>query len=137
MVHQKEEPSAVSKFNYLKSLLTGAVLKSVAGLTLSTYNYEEAVTILGKNFGNCQQIIAKHMDQLQNVSPVTSANNLTCLCHLFNCVETHIRSLRSHGLLLTRMAACCHLCCSTNYPLIYVFSSAGRCLRKTGVWTRF
>lgn len=53
--------------------------------------------ILQRRFGNYQQIIAKHMEQLLNLTPVTSANNLAGLRHLFDFVETHIRSLKSLG----------------------------------------
>ena len=37
------------------------------------------------------------MDHLLNVSPVTSSCNLTALRHLFDFIETHIRSLKSLG----------------------------------------
>ena len=96
-IHNNSQLQAVDKFNYLKSLLTGTALEAIAGLTLSASNYDEAIAILQRSFGNRQQIIAKHMDQLLNVNPVTSANNLSGIRHLFDLVETHVRSLRSLG----------------------------------------
>ena len=87
----------MDKFNYLKSLLSGTALEAVAGLTLSEANYQEAVTILNGRFGNRQRIIDKHMDQLLNVSSVTTATNLSGLRRLFDAVENHVRSLKSLG----------------------------------------
>ncbi len=94
-IHDNDQLVAVDKFNYLKSLLTGTALEAIAGLTLSASNYEEAITILERRFGNRQQIIDKHMDQLLSVNPVASDSNLSGLRHLYDYVETHIRSLKS------------------------------------------
>ncbi len=72
-------------------------MPSPSGLTLTSANYHEAVSILKKRFGNKQQIIAKHMDVLLNVEPVTSSHNLTGLRRLYDLIESHIRSLKSLG----------------------------------------
>ncbi|XP_068712813.1 uncharacterized protein [Montipora foliosa] len=45
-------------------------LDAISGLSLTASNYEEAIAILKKRFGNKQQIINRHMDILVNVSPV-------------------------------------------------------------------
>ena len=58
--------SEIDKFNYLKSLLEKSAAEAVSGLTLTTDNYKEAVSILKKRFGNKQQIISKLMDILLN-----------------------------------------------------------------------
>ena len=96
-IDDNDQLVAVDKFNYLKSLLACSALEAIAGLTLSASNYGEAIAILERRFGNRQQIIDKHMDQLLNVNPVTSGNNLAGLRHLFNTTETHIRGLKSLG----------------------------------------
>ena len=44
-------------------------LDAISGLSLMASNYEEAIAILKKRFGNKQQIINRHMDILVNVSP--------------------------------------------------------------------
>ena len=69
----------------------------MAALTLIAANYREAVTVLVKRFGNKQQIVAKHMDILLNVDPVTSSNNLKGLRHLYDKIETQVRGLKSLG----------------------------------------
>ena len=53
-IHSKKELSAIDKFNYLMSLLTGFALEVIAGLTLTGPNYDEAIAILQKRFGNRQ-----------------------------------------------------------------------------------
>ena len=53
--------------------------------------------MLGKCFGNKQQIIATHMDILLNVETVMSSNNLKGLRHLYDTVEAHVRGLKSLG----------------------------------------
>ncbi len=42
----------IDKFNYLKSLMDGAAAESIAELSLSNANYEEAIVILKSRFGN-------------------------------------------------------------------------------------
>ena len=73
--------------------------KAIFGLTLTSDNYKEAVSILKKRFGNKQQIITKHMYILLNVEPVPSQHNLHRLCHLYmyDLVESQVRGLKSLG----------------------------------------
>lgn len=54
-------------------------------------------SVLKKRFGNKKQIIAKHMDVLLNVDPVTSQYNLKGLHRLYDVVESQVRSLKSLG----------------------------------------
>ena len=46
--------SDIDKFNYLNSLLTGTAREAVAGLSLTSTNYQDAIAILKKHFGNVQ-----------------------------------------------------------------------------------
>ena len=82
----------------MKSLLEGTAQEAISGLTLTSTNYKDAITILKKRFGNKQQIISKHMDILVNVEPVTSQYHLKTLHHLYDIVESNIRSLGSLGI---------------------------------------
>ena len=50
-----------------------------------------------RRFGNKQQIISRHMDILLNVKAVTSQHNLKGLRHIYDLVESHVRSLKSLG----------------------------------------
>ncbi|KAL5518072.1 hypothetical protein EMCRGX_G003745 [Ephydatia muelleri] len=94
-VHNSNELSPVDKFNYLKSLLDGPAAAAIAGLTLSTPNYSEGVTILKKRFGNKQLIVTRHMDTLMSLEAVISQHNHKGLRQLYNLMESHIRSLHS------------------------------------------
>ena len=51
-IHNSDELTDVDKFNYLRSLLERTTLDAIAGLTLSSANYQEAVELLRKRFGN-------------------------------------------------------------------------------------
>ena len=97
-IHNSDDLSDVDKFNYLKSLLEKGAYDAISGLTLSSANYLEAITILKKRFGDKNQIVAKHMDTLLNVPAVTSSHSLKGLRHLYDDVESHIRSLRTLGI---------------------------------------
>ena len=96
-IHQNPELSDIDKFNYLKSLLEKSAADAIAGLALTTANYGEAMSILKKRFGNTKQIIGRHMDLLLNVDAVTTDQNLKALRHLYDHVESHVRSLKSLG----------------------------------------
>ena len=96
-VHMNLTLSKVDKFIYLRSLLESTAVDAISGLSLSSANYDEAVTILQKRFGNKKLIIAKHMDALCNLEAVRSVNNLKSLRHLFDTVEAHVRGLRALG----------------------------------------
>ena len=96
-IHGNPKLSAIDKFNYLHSLVKGSAAEAIAGLALTSSNYEEAVTLLKKRFGNKQQQISKHMEVLLSLEPVTSSRNTKSLRHLYDKVETQVRCLRSLG----------------------------------------
>ena len=59
-IHRNPDLSDIDKFNYLQSLVEHSAAEAIAGLTLSSSNYGEAITVLKKRFGNKQQLINKH-----------------------------------------------------------------------------
>lgn len=75
-IHDNASLPDTDKFNYLKSLLDKSALEAVSGLTLTSANYREAISILQKRFGDRQQIIAGHMDVLLNIEAVPSHHNV-------------------------------------------------------------
>ena len=96
-VHNSPGLSDVDKFNYLRSLLEKVAYEAISGLTLSSANYQEAIEILKKRFGNKQMIVSKHMESLLSVEGVGSEQNLRALHRLYDEVESHIRSLKALG----------------------------------------
>lgn len=96
-IHSNPSLSNVDKFNYLNSFLESTAAESVAGLTLTSANYEEAVATLKRRFGNSQLIVNKHMDALLNLPTIHSHHDLKGLRHLYDSVEAHVRGLRALG----------------------------------------
>ena len=96
-VHNNPTLTSIDKFNYLNSLLESAASEAISGLTLTSANYEEAITTLKRRFGNKQLIVNRHMDLLLNLETVTSQHNLKGLRHLFDVVESNVRGLRALG----------------------------------------
>ena len=78
-------------------MLEGSAANAISGLSLTTANYSEAITILQKRFGNKQQVVNKHMDALLELDAVTSMRDLKRLRHIYDQAEGHIRSLKSLG----------------------------------------
>ncbi len=76
-IHSNEELSDVIN---LRSLIEGSAFEAIRGLGLSAANYQDAISILkktfGNRFGNRQLIVSKHMEILLNLDPVTSDQNL-------------------------------------------------------------
>ena len=94
-IHHNDELSDVDKFNYLRFLLERTAYEAIAGLTMSSANYSEAIDILEKRFGDKQSIISKHMETLLNMDAVSSDQDLRGLRRLYDHAESHIRSLRA------------------------------------------
>ena len=82
-VHNNPTLSSIDKFNYLNSLLeSAAAAEAIAGLTLMSANYEEAIATLRQRFGNKQLNVNRHMDVLLNLEGVTLQHNLKGLRQL-------------------------------------------------------
>ena len=94
-IHSNADLSEVDKFNYMRPLLDRVAFDAVAGLTHSAVNYEQAIQILYKMFGNKQVIVSKHMDNLLNMTIIPSDRNLKELRQLYDHTEAHVRSLKS------------------------------------------
>ena len=60
-IHQNTSLSNIDKFNYLSSLLKSSAADAISGLAITSNNYEEAISVLKRRFGNKQLIISKHM----------------------------------------------------------------------------
>ena len=96
-IHDNAELSDIGKFTYLISLLRHSAKEAIAGLSLTAANYQEAIEILCKRFGDRTQIRANHMEVLMSLEPVMSSQNLSGLRRLYDTVETNIRGLKSLG----------------------------------------
>lgn len=88
VIHLNSNPPDVDKFNYLQSLLNGAAFDAIAGLTLSSANYQQAIEIICKQLGNKQVIISKHMDTLMDA--ISSDRDLRDLRRVYDKTESHV-----------------------------------------------
>ena len=96
-VGNKEKLSKVSKFTYLKKYVVGDAATAIRGLELTEANYDEAVDILRKRFGNKQVIIRKHMEDLTQMTGVTEERDTRKLRQLYDQIEGTLRSLKGLG----------------------------------------
>jgi hypothetical protein len=71
--------SNIDKFNYLHSLLGKSAAEAISGLKIPSANYQEAIDVLDKRFGNQQQIVNAHMNALLNLPNVTNVDDLKAL----------------------------------------------------------
>ena len=94
-VHENSRLEDIMKFNYLKTVLRGQALSAISGLSLTADNYNQAVDILKKRYGNKQLLISSHMDKLLSISPVTSLNDIAKIRNVYDEIEVHVRNLNS------------------------------------------
>ena len=96
-IHNNPSLSSVHKFNYLVSLLESSAAEAIAGLSITSANYEEAVSALKKRFGNSQLIINRHLEVLLGIGIVSSHHGIKDLQKLSDIVEAHVQGLRVLG----------------------------------------
>ena len=94
-IHQNEFINDIDSFNYLKKYLSGPALRAISGLTLSSENYKEAVTILTERYGNHQVLISAHIDSLLKMKKVKNMENLNGLRKLSTDVENCAPNLKT------------------------------------------
>ena len=97
-VHTNRTLSDIDKFTYLRSMLKGAAAATIAGLTLTAENYEEARELLKRRYGDKQVLTAHLMDGLLQLEPVLRADDVAQLRVVYDSLETHLRNLKSLGI---------------------------------------
>ena len=76
-VHNNPSLDGIQKFNYLRAQLEGDAARVIAGLPLTSANYDNAMTLLTERFGQPHKIINAHMQALLDVAnPVNSLSSL-------------------------------------------------------------
>ena len=96
-VHENTTLSPVEKFNYLISLLEGTASRTIQGLTLTEANYHSAIELLKERFGQPQQIISAHMDELLKIQGCNDSDRFTSLRYVYDKITVHVRGLASLG----------------------------------------
>ena len=90
-VHNKKKMSNIEKFNYLKSWVSGEARSAIQGLTLSNENYGVVIDLLKERFGNEQEIVDLHYNQMMNLYP--ASNTTSSLRNLLGQLEKYLLSL--------------------------------------------
>lgn len=92
-VHRNETLNAIDKMNYLKGQLKGSAKESIAGLASSAANYENAIKVLERRFGNKRMIINAHYSALTMMA--SAQDQQDNLRELFDVIEQHLNSLEA------------------------------------------
>ena len=95
-VHNNPSLSTVDKFTYLHTLLEGTAARSIQGLALTDANYNAATEILKSRFGNTQQVISAHMDDLLKL-PVCHGDKTSQLRLIYDKIWVNVRGLEALG----------------------------------------
>ena len=90
-IHNKPNINNVQKFNYLVGYLEGQAKRTVEGFNITNENYQKALDLLYKRFGNTQVIITTHMNELLKIKYVKSDKVVAGLRQLYDRLEVHIR----------------------------------------------
>lgn len=87
----------IDKFNYLRSLLEETALRAIEGLPITEDNYDAVTEILNRWFGQTQQLISAHMDELLKIQPC-STDKPSHLRYVYDKVSVNIRGPESLGI---------------------------------------
>ena len=87
--------SPVDKFAYLQSFLPLSASECISGLTTTAENYNEAVELLKKRYGNTQVLINAHIPQFVTLPVIKSVNDGKGLIKLYEKVESSARNLKT------------------------------------------
>ena len=95
LINDNPELDAVSKFNYLQTLLTGKAKDLIQGLSPSVTSYKEAIEILTDEYSNKDVIVDKHIQNLMQLSKFNDRNDSKSMRNFYNSILTTVRSLQS------------------------------------------
>ena len=79
----------------LGTFLRWPAITSIPGLSLTFENYNQAIEIVEKRYGNKQPIITSHTDQLFSIAPITSTNDIKKIRETYDKIQTNVRNLPS------------------------------------------
>ena len=94
-IHSNASLNPVEKMNYLRAKLEGEAEEVISGLTLTNANYEEAIRLLQKRFGQNEIIINAHYTSLMDTP--ASSSSTSALRTRYDSIEKHLRSLQALG----------------------------------------
>ncbi|XP_043468116.1 uncharacterized protein LOC122502236 [Leptopilina heterotoma] len=93
-IHSNDSISAVQKFRYLSSLLTGDAVQVIKGLEISAANYQEAWELLEKRYKNKPLMIHNHIKGIVDY-PRIAKQSFSALRDLLNSIQSNLRALKA------------------------------------------
>ena len=87
-LHENDELAKVDKLKYLKSFLVEPAKSVLSGLKITVSNYDTAVELLKKRYTKPSVIQHAHINQLINLAPVFSEDNIKRLKYFRDQIET-------------------------------------------------
>ena len=85
----------IMKFTYLRSLLEDEAAAVISGLSLTSSNYDVALSLLRDRYANKQVLISSHIDQLLNLPTVNSSVDTVRLRNLYDQIKKNVRCLKT------------------------------------------
>lgn len=76
-------------------MICNEVNDMIAGLTISSSNYVQAVLLLKERYGNKQLLVNTYMKMFVELQPVKNSNDALSLRKNFNKVESSVRNLKT------------------------------------------
>ena len=92
-IHEQTLPE-MAKFSYLKSVLKGSALSTIAGIPLTSEDYTLVIKLLQDRFGQKEAIVESLYSKLQNL-PKTG-NKFAEVQHMWETIEK-LRQLEAQG----------------------------------------
>jgi len=96
-VHSNPGLTKIDKFCYLVSLLEGSASRAIEGLPVTEENYDSAVEILKERFGEPQQLISAHMEELLKLNICAVDRPISQPRFLYDKISGNIRGLDALG----------------------------------------
>ena len=81
----------------MRTLIENPAYSTIAGLSLTEANYETALELLQKRYGQKQTIINSHIDTILKIQPLYNNADVTQLRKFYDTVEQHCRGLQALG----------------------------------------
>lgn len=93
-IHSNTKLRNVDKLNYLRSKLDGSAKAVISGLELTNENYQVALKLLEKRFGNKRKMINARYEAILQLPKASQDKELR---RMFDTLETHLRALEALG----------------------------------------
>ncbi|KAG5866658.1 hypothetical protein JTB14_018603 [Gonioctena quinquepunctata] len=95
VVHENKELDAITKFNYLQSVLVGKAAATISGLTPTAACYNDSIEMLKSEYGNNDRIIDSYVHKLNSLNAVKNKNEIWAIRNLYNTVSSIMRTFNA------------------------------------------